>query len=136
MTIRDENGDLQITASINTKVNNCHLKSDDKCLGRSGYQSASYYDENSIEKVEAEANADLWAESINVTNETGLTPRELKDRVDKYEKALAELATLGNGNQLGTSDGNTRAQQALGISRNDPKLAYYILTIAKAKGEN
>ncbi len=35
----------------------------------------------------------------------------------KYKKALYQLACLGNGGQLGNSDGNKIAQKALGIEK-------------------
>lgn len=49
-----------------------------------------------IEREEASANAQLIADAFNVTNETGMTPRELQARHVQLLEALAEIS-LGQG---------------------------------------
>ena len=90
MTIRDENGELQITQGEwkKNKRASAHVTSPSNAVADCAGWHDMRREQESID-IEQEANATLIAEVGTVTNETGLTPRELKEQRDRLKADLS-----------------------------------------------
>lgn len=64
---------------------------------------------NRIDEEEYEANASLIAEAFNVANETGLTPRELSNSLNRALHTIKEIDAI----MEGSDDHNTKTEMII-----------------------
>lgn len=60
----------------------------------SGYIDVWYHNEDTMTQKEAEANAELICEAFNVANQTGLSPMQMKGKLDELRRVVNELELI------------------------------------------